>query len=90
MKCVLNILQCPTLSPFDWMLAFTALTLPHSCADHIPVLQNPQVLSTFDDVPAHTILDAWLKLLGEAVVHGIFAPHQLLTLPPPLPGLLMT
>ena len=23
------------------------------------------------DVPAHTILDAWLKLLSEAIVHGI-------------------
>ena len=28
------------------------------------------------DVPAHTILDAWLKLLAEAIVHGIFAPHS--------------
>ena len=44
---VLSILQCPTLNPFDWMVAYAALTLPHFCADHIPVLQNPQVL-TFD------------------------------------------
>ena len=28
------------------------------------------------DVPAHTILDAWLKLLSEAIIHGIFDPHH--------------
>ena len=27
------------------------------------------------DVPAHTILDAWLKILADAIVHVIFAPH---------------
>ena len=42
------------------------------------------------DVPAHTILDAWLKLLSEAIVHGIFAPHHAAYTPPPLPGPLMS
>lgn len=27
------------------------------------------------DVPAHTILDSWLKLSAHAIVHGIFSPH---------------
>ena len=40
------------------------------------------------DVPAHTILDAWLKLLSEAIVHGIFDLHHAAYTPPPLPGLL--
>ena len=38
------------------------------------------------DVPAHTILDAWLKLLSEAIVHGIFDLHHAAYTPPPLPG----
>ena len=42
------------------------------------------------DVPAHTILDAWLKLLSEAIVHGIFDPHHAAYTPPPLPGPLMS
>ena len=33
-------------------------------------------------VPRHTILDAWLKLLAEAIVHGIFAPHHARTQDP--------
>ena len=41
-------------------------------------------------VPAHTILDAWLKLLSEAIVHGIFDPHHAVYTPPPLPGPLMS
>ena len=40
------------------------------------------------DVPAHTILDAWLKLLSEAIVHGIFDLHHAAYTPPQLPGLL--
>ena len=39
---------CPNLNPFHWLIAYAARTLPHFCADHISVLQNPQVLSTFD------------------------------------------
>ena len=35
------------------------------------------------DVPAHIILDAWLKLLSEAIVHGL---HHAAYTPPPLPG----
>lgn len=42
------------------------------------------------DVPAHTILDAWLKLLAEAIVHGIFFPHAATYTPPPLPTALMS
>ena len=42
------------------------------------------------DVPAHTILDAWLKLLSEAIVHGILDPHHAAYTPPPLPGPLMS
>ena len=42
------------------------------------------------DVPAHTILDAWLKLLSEAIVHGIFDLHHAAYTPPPLPGPLMS
>ena len=42
------------------------------------------------DVPAHTILDAWLKLLSEAIIHGIFDPHHAAYTPPPLPGPLMS
>ena len=42
------------------------------------------------DVPAHTILDAWLKLLSEAIVHGIFDLHHAAYTPPPLPGHLMS
>ena len=42
------------------------------------------------DVPAHTILDAWLKLLSEAIVHGIFDLHHAAYTPPPLPALLMS
>ena len=42
------------------------------------------------DVPAHTILDTWLKLLSEAIVHGIFDPHHAAYTPPPLPGPLMS
>ena len=38
------------------------------------------------DVPAHTILDAWLKLLSEAIVHGIFDLHHAAYTPPPLSG----
>ena len=38
------------------------------------------------DVPAHIILDAWLKLLSEAIVHGIFDLHHAAYTPPPLPG----
>ena len=38
------------------------------------------------DVPAHSILDAWLKLLSEAIVHGIFDLHHAAYTPPPLPG----
>ena len=37
------------------------------------------------DVPAHTILDSWLKLLSEAIVHGIFDLHHAAYTPPPLP-----
>ena len=42
------------------------------------------------DVPAHTILDAWLKLLSEAIVHGIFDLRHAAYTPPPLPGLLIS
>ena len=42
------------------------------------------------DVPAHTILDAWLKLLSETIVHGIFDLHHATYTPPPLPGPLMS
>ena len=42
------------------------------------------------DVPAHTMLDAWLKLLAEAIVHGIFFPHAATYTPPPLPTALMS
>ena len=42
------------------------------------------------DVPAHTILDAWLKLLSEAIVHGIFDLHHAAYTPPPLPSPLMS
>ena len=37
------------------------------------------------DVPAHTILDAWLKLLSEAIVHGIFDLHYAVYTPLPAP-----
>ena len=43
-----NILQQPSLNPFHWLVAYAALTIPHFCADHVSVLENPQVLSSFD------------------------------------------
>ena len=43
-----NILQQSSLNPFHWLVAYAALTIPHFCADHVSVLENPQVLSTFD------------------------------------------
>ena len=42
------------------------------------------------DVPAHTILDSWLKLLSEAIVHGIFDLHHAVYTAPPLPGPLLS
>ena len=69
-----NILQCSTLNPFDWMVAYAALTLPHFCAEHIPVLQTPQVLSTFDAKIRQPLLSGQI----EAV-----AAYLLALLPPP-------
>ena len=49
----------------------------HSCNDERSIVQKKV------DVPAHTILDAWLKLLADAIVHDIFAPHSATYIPPP-------
>ena len=59
-----NILQCSTLNPFDWMVAYAALTLPHFCADHIPVLQNPQVRNTFDTKIRQPLLSGQLEVVA--------------------------
>ena len=69
-----NILQCSTLNPFDWMVAYAALTLPHFCAEHIAVLQNPQVLDTFDTKIRHPLLSGQLEVV---------AAHFIALLPPP-------
>ena len=69
-----NILQCSTLSPFDWMVAYAALTLPHFSVEHIPALQTPQVLSTFDAKIRQPLLSGQT----EAV-----AAYLLALLPPP-------
>ena len=39
-----NILQCPTLDPYDWMVAYAALTLPHFCVEHLPQGVIPPLL----------------------------------------------
>ena len=69
-----NILQCSTLNPFDWMVAYAAHTLPHFCAEHLPILQTPQVLSTFDT----KIRQPLLSEQPEAV-----AAYLIALLPPP-------
>ena len=69
-----NILQCSTLNRFDWMVAYAALTLPHFCAEHIAVLQNPQVLDTFDAKIRHPLLNGQLEVV---------AAHFIALLPPP-------
>ena len=69
-----NILQCSTLNPFDWMVAYAALTLPHFCAEHLPVLQTPQVLSTFDAKIRQPLLSGQIDAV---------AAYLLALLPPP-------
>ena len=59
---------------FDWMVAYAALTLPHFCAEHIAVLQNPQVLDTFDAKIRHPLLNGQLEVV---------AAHFIALLPPP-------
>ena len=69
-----NILQCPTLDPYDWMVAYAALTLPHFCVEHLPVLQTPQVLSTFDEKIRQPLLSGQFDAV---------AAYLLALLPPP-------
>ena len=70
-----DILQCPTLNPFDWLVAY-ALTLPHFCADHISVLQNPQVLSTFNAKIRLPLISGHIDVVAAYLI-------ALLPLPPP-------
>ena len=46
------------------MVAYAALTLPHFCADHIPVLQNPQVRNTFDTKIRQPLLSGQLEVVA--------------------------
>ena len=69
-----NILLCPALNPYDWMVAYSALTLPHFCTDHLSVLQNPQVLDAFDAKIRQPLLSGQLDAV---------AAHFIALLPPP-------
>ena len=69
-----NILLCPALNPSDWMVAYSALTLPHFCTDHLSVLQNPQVLDAFDAKIRQPLLSGQLDAV---------AAHFIALLPPP-------
>ena len=69
-----NILQSSSLNPFHWLVAYAALTLPHFCADHVSVLQNPQVLSTFDSKVRFPLM---------ARHTDVVAAYLLALLPPP-------
>ena len=71
-----NILLCPALNPYDWMVAYSALTLPHFCTDHLSVLQNPQVLDAFDAKIRQPLLSGQLDAV--AAILSLFS-H----LPPP-------
>ena len=69
-----NILLCPALNPYDWMVAYSALTLPHFCTDHLSVLQNPQVLDAFETKIRQPLLSGQLDAV---------AAHFIALLPPP-------
>ena len=69
-----NILLCPALNPYDWMVAYSALTLPHFCTNHLSVLQNPQVLDAFDTKIRQPLLLEQLDAV---------AAHFIALLPPP-------
>ena len=74
LKCFLPTLFSPTLDPYDWMVAYAALTLPDFCVEHLPVLQTPPVLSTFDEKIRQPLLSGQFDTV---------AAYLLALLPPP-------
>ena len=53
-------------------------------------MEQREEVSIGVDVQVPIILNAWLRLLAEAIVNGIFAPHSSTYAPPHLPDTLMS